>query len=92
MSCTPVVETEIFSIDFRHRTAVTSVEHLSNDRFYDIFVYFDEFNLHRVFSNLHTRFEVLLQCLAHHLKIHYPFETRRQFRDRQENVLFSHKH
>ncbi len=75
-----------------HRKAITSIEHLSNDLFYDIFEYFEGFDLYRAFSNLNTRFQDLLKWSSLRLKIHFPFETKLQFHNRLINVIFPNKH
>ncbi|CAF4146710.1 unnamed protein product, partial [Rotaria sordida] len=75
----------------RKRKSITSIEHLSNDLFYEIFDYFEGFDLYNAFSNLNIRFQDLLQCIYLRLKIHFPFQREFHFQYRLQNVIIPNK-
>jgi hypothetical protein len=69
-----------------------SIECLSNDLFYDIFDYFEGFELYKTFSNLNARFQNLLEYTSLRLKIYFPLETTFQVQNRLRNIIFPNKH
>jgi hypothetical protein len=51
--------------------SITSIEHLSNECFYEVFDYLDGYFIHKAFSNLNHRFHQLLNSSSLLLKIQF---------------------
>ncbi|CAF4421291.1 unnamed protein product, partial [Adineta steineri] len=49
--------------------SITTIEHFSNEIFYEIFEYFDAYVIFNGFSNLNNRFQLLLHSSLTRLKL-----------------------
>ncbi|CAF1355914.1 unnamed protein product [Rotaria sordida] len=72
--------------------SISSIEHLSNEIFYEIFDYFDGSELVKTFSNLNTRFEQFLHSSSFLIKTHfYLFYYEKMINTDYELEIFSTK-
>ncbi|CAF0872435.1 unnamed protein product [Rotaria sordida] len=62
-------ETKKFRITYDDKKIISSFENLSNELFYEIFDYLDGYEIYKAFSNLNSRFQVLLISSCLRLKI-----------------------
>ncbi|CAF1436347.1 unnamed protein product [Adineta steineri] len=73
--------------------SITTIEHFSNEIFYEIFEYFDAYVIFNGFSNLNNRFQLLLNFSLTRLKLddNYP-ESKELFLNNHEELLHNHRH
>ncbi|CAF4190865.1 unnamed protein product [Adineta steineri] len=73
--------------------SITTIEHFSNEIFYEIFEYFDAYVIFNGFSNLNERFQLLLNSSLTRLKLDdsYP-ESKELFLNNHEELLHNHRH
>ncbi|UJR21074.1 hypothetical protein I4U23_024174 [Adineta vaga] len=69
-----------------------SIEHLSNDIFYEIFDGLLCQDIYRAFSNLNNRFENLLSTSSYLLNIRFSSESKSIFEDRCKHIIDSNKY
>ncbi|CAF3151709.1 unnamed protein product, partial [Rotaria sp. Silwood2] len=70
---------------------ITCIEDFSNELFYEIFDYFDAFELYETFSNLNIRFQYLLDSNIVRLKINFSSLILSDFGYRFINIIYSNR-
>ncbi|CAF1230610.1 unnamed protein product [Adineta steineri] len=72
---------------------MTTIEHLSNEIFYEIFEYFDAYVIFNGFSNLNERFQLLLNSSLTRLKLDDNYaQSKELFLNNYEELLHNHHH
>ncbi|CAF0723095.1 unnamed protein product [Adineta steineri] len=73
--------------------SITTIEHFSNEIFYEIFEYFDAYVLFNGFSNLNNRFQLLLNSSLTRLKLDdYRLRSKELFLNNYTEILHYHRH
>ncbi|CAF4004725.1 unnamed protein product [Adineta steineri] len=73
--------------------SITTIEHFSNEIFYEIFEYFDAYVIFNGFSNLNNRFQLLLNSSLTRLKLDDDrFQPKELFLNNYKEVLHYHHH
>ncbi len=63
----------------------TSIENLSNEYFYEIFDYLNDYELYKAFSNFNHRFQQLLNSSSLLIKIKYELRSGESTSNLQSN-------
>jgi hypothetical protein len=73
-------------------TCRISIEHFSNELFYEIFDYLDGYDIYQAFANLNSRFQYLITSSSLPLKIKFHSEVKTELTHYYENIIIPNRH